>query len=305
MGFRSRFLLPALAALALPLSACSDGSGPSGDGTARVSVHLTDAPGDILAAVVTISEIYLQGSGGKTVLSSTPVTTDLTLLANATATLVDEVEIPEGTYSELRFVITGGYIEVEDGAGGSEIYATSPTYAGLPAGAQVDGELQMPSFGASGLKVQFDGAQTLSIGADEDLLVDFDVSQSFGKQAGNSGRWVMQPVVKGASLSQAGTVLVRLSLGTGVTLPNVGGNPVTLAAFKARVGTEELAFTDPDGDGIFEARFRFLLPGTYDVSLVLPAGLGATANLTLPVQVDLAAGETETVTIVLTGATAL
>jgi hypothetical protein len=28
--------------------------------------------------------------------------------------------------------------------------------------------------------------------------VDFDVAESFGKQAGQSGKWVMHPVLKGS-----------------------------------------------------------------------------------------------------------
>ena len=43
------------------LLACSDSSGP--EGTGRVSILLTDAPGDVLEAVVTIDQIYLVGGG--------------------------------------------------------------------------------------------------------------------------------------------------------------------------------------------------------------------------------------------------
>src|SRR5262245_29931953 len=136
---------------------CSDGNGPSGN--ARVTIRLTDAAGEVKAAVVTISEIVLQGgANGTVVLSSTPVTTDLVTLGNGTATLVDAATIDAGTYSELRFVITGGYVEVEGPGGQSQIYASSTDYAGLPAGATVTGNLQMPSLGSSGLKVQFANA---------------------------------------------------------------------------------------------------------------------------------------------------
>src|SRR6185437_2203526 len=132
------------------IAACSDSTA---SGSSKVSVLLTDAPGDVKAAVVTMSEIDLQGSGGTHVLMSTPVTTDLLTLAQSTAQLVNGAVVPAGNYEQLRFVITGGYIEVDNGDGTTSIYASSPTSSGLPSGAQVAGTLQMPSLAQSGIKV--------------------------------------------------------------------------------------------------------------------------------------------------------
>jgi hypothetical protein len=270
------------------LASCSDGNGPDG-GQARVSVLLTDAPGDVTAAVVTISEVYLQGgAGGRVVLSDAPITVDLTTLAQTATELVSDAAVEGGTYQELRFVISGGYLEVENGDGSTSIYASSPSYPGLPTGATVDGDLQMPSLAQSGLKVDFGAAIDLS--GETDLLVDFDVAQSFGKQAGQSGQWVMHPVIKGATLEAAATVTASIRLGGGVQLPSVGGSVLTLAAFKAKVGSEELAFGDPDADGVFTATFRFLLPGSYAVSIVGPAGITFTTSPTHPAAVTAEAG---------------
>ncbi|MGH7560676.1 MAG: DUF4382 domain-containing protein [Gemmatimonadales bacterium] len=290
----------------LAVAACGDTSGPEGgvDGP-RVTIQLTDAAGDIKAAVVTISEIFLQGSGNtKVTLSSIPVTTDLIDLANSTAVIVDEAVVPAGTYNDLRFVLSGGYIEVENASGGTDIYASSPTYSGLPPGAQVTGQLQMPSLGTSGLKVQIGNATTLSIGEDQDWLVDFDVSQSFGHQAGNSGMWVMHPVVKGAVISEAATFTASIALGTGVTLPVVGGTQVTLGQFKAELNGEQVTFTDPDGNGTFEAPFRFLLPGTYTLKILPPSGVTITTNPASPMQVTVGVGATVTQTVTIATATA-
>jgi len=44
-----------------------------------------------------------------------------------------------------------------------------------------------------------DGALTI-VGPQKILLVDFDVEQSFGQLAGQSGRWVMHPVVTGGEI---------------------------------------------------------------------------------------------------------
>ena len=285
--------------LALGLIGCSDDSGSEpNDLTTRVSLLLTDAPGDVQAAVVTISEVYLQGGpDGRTTLLDDPVTVNLIDLANEATEILSDKEVKQGTYDELRFVISGAYVEVQTETG-TEIFASSPTYEGLPQGAVVTGDLQMPSLGTSGLKVNFDEPLTFS-GEDETLLVDFDVSQSFGHQAGNSGKWVMHPVVKGASATQAATVTVSVSLAAGVTLPTT----TSLAAFKVKVGAEEMVLTDANADGTYEATFEFLLPGTYAVSLVLPAGLTIGTDPDLPINVELDEGEAATQSISITSVT--
>ena len=273
-----------LGLLPFAILACSDSSDGDGDGTGRVSIVLTDAPGNIRAAVVTIDEIYLQGSNGRTVLRDRDTTVNLLTLANDAATIVDQAIVPAGSYEQLRFVISGAYIEVEGDGGGSEIYATSPDYAGLPAGAVVTGELRAPSLGQSGLKVQLGGDDSFVVTEDAAIvLVDFDVSQSFGHQAGNSGRWVMHPVIKGATITTAATIVVNVALGSGVTLPDIGGNPTTLAAFNATVTnsgstTETLQLSDPESDGTWTATFNYLLPGTYSVGVTPPAGMTITTD---------------------------
>jgi len=302
--FRS-FLVASTLSLALT-SACSDSSGP---GTGTLSLRLTDAPGDVLAAVVTISEINLQGTGGTTVLSSSEVTTDLLTLSGSTATLLNGATVNAGTYSQLRFVITGAYIEVDNGDGTSSIYATSPTYPGLPAGAAVSGILQTPSFDTSGLKVTLPGDHlTITDGGETILLVDFDVSQSFGQQAGGSGQWVMHPVIVASDVTVSGSAQVNLSLDPSVTLPAPGGTQVTLADFSATLSngggfTRTVTFTDTDGDGTFTADFAFLAPGDYSLSLEVPAGVASLVTTpSMPQTVTVQAGATATQSISITGA---
>jgi hypothetical protein len=53
----------------------------------------------------------------------------------------------------------------------------------------------MPSFGTSGLKVKLPGDLLVVDDDDHVILVDFDAAQSFGQVAGNSGQWVMHPVI--------------------------------------------------------------------------------------------------------------
>ena len=305
--FRTLSRVVLAGALALPLAACNDSGGPNGDG--RVTLLLTDAPGDVLSAVVTMEQIYLQGENGRVVLRDEPVTTDLLTLAQDTYLLVDDAPVPEGRYGQLRFVISGGYIEVDDGAGGSDFYASSPDYAGLPAGVVPDGELRMPSYDASGFKVSLPGDLLDVDGTQRILLVDFDVARSFGQQAGSSGAWVLRPVVKATDVTFAATITAEVRLGDGVTLPQVGGQDVTLAQASVTLedgsgGSETLPLADTDGDGVFTATWPWLFPGNYSVAFVEPTGLDLTTDPAFPVAVSLAEGETATVAAVVTGAVA-
>lgn len=301
----------ALAALLVaPILGCSDSTSP---GSARLSILLKDAPGPIKGAVVTISEIYLQGEGGKLVLSNQATTTDLLTLANDTKTLVDNATIPTGTYSELRFVITGGYIEVQDDAACDPALTTCSTSiyasAGYATPSPAAGELQMPSFGQSGLKVTLPGGALTVTGDQKVLLVDFDVSQSFGQQAGASGQWTMHPVLTATDFALTGSVHASLGLGAGVTLPVVSGVPVTLADFSAVLTASDnsaltLPLTDGDGDGVFEADFRFLAPGSYQVSFTTAPNVQFTANPAVPLSVTVLSGQEASAAATVTSATA-
>jgi hypothetical protein len=287
------------------LSACSDGTA---SGSGKISLLLTDAPGDVKAAVVTISQIYLQGSSGRVVLRDTPVTTDLLTLAGTTAQLVDGAVVPSGNYSQLRFVVTGAYIQVENSDGSTSIYASSPNYAGLPQGAQVAGVLQMPSFGESGLKVDLPGGAVAINGDQKVLLVDFNVSQSFGHDAGASGQWVMHPVVKATDFQATGSVTVQLQKDPSLTMPTVGSSPLSLGDFRAVLTapdatTHQVVLTDANNDGVFEAQFPFLAPGTFTVDFTTPSGVSFTTTPSHPATVTVSTGQDATVSFTLTGAT--
>ncbi|HEX7090562.1 MAG TPA: DUF4382 domain-containing protein [Longimicrobiales bacterium] len=307
---RGRVLWTA-AVLALALAGCAEqevtavnGNGRPKGAPPRLTILLKDAPGDIVEAVVTISKVYLQGEQRVT-LRDEPVTTDLVELADSTLTLVDGEEVPPGAYGQLRFVITGGYIAVEGENGELRYFASSPNYEGLPEGVTATGKLHMPSYAQSGLKVEL--PEGFEVDGEETILVDFDVSQSFGHEAGKSGRWIMHPVIT-ASESEPPTttttsITVNAVLADTVTLPD----SVTLADFSARIedaagDTATLALADTDGDGTFSARFASVDPaaGPFQASLVGPAGLTFTTDPAAPVEVSVDAGEDASVTFTIT-----
>jgi hypothetical protein len=228
---RSTLLLP-LAALAL--AACGDSTG--GNGPAQLSIRLHDAPGDLADAWVKVDRIYLQGtssadstSGRVDLLTTQTGWLNLTDLTGSNfATLVSGVQVPAGSYSQLRFVVCEAYVVTKTGA----VYATSG--ATLPAGVTATGSLQVPSGCSSGLKVKLPGgAVSLESGATI-LSVDFDVSQSFGHQAGNSGKWVMHPVMTATEIGFSAGISGTVSLAAGVTLPTCGGAAVAITQFVPR-----------------------------------------------------------------------
>ncbi len=306
-----RFSRLATLVLALGVVACSDNvtSPKHNQQTTRIgtgsgfTLLLTDAPGDFKSAVVTISKITLQGTGGSVTLLSTPVTVDLIQLQNQVASIVRGLNIPAGSYSQLRLVLSGGFIQVET-SHGVETFAT-PGFT-LPAGVTPTGTLMMPSMEQSGLKIDLPGGK-LDVGTDETIvMIDFNAHDSFGHEAGNSGRWIMHPVIKATNVTFGGNVLAQLQLGQGVTLPTLNGTPLTLGNFAA-VLTPAAGGT-PDTlpltlvNGVFQALFKGLMPGQYLLSFVSPTGLFTTFSPLLPIPVTVAQKMTTTQPVTLTSA---
>lgn len=226
MSVRSRSLvLPALAGTLL-LGACEGSPGSLEPGGARLTVQLTDAPGDLREARVKLGKVVLQGretgdstSGRQEFTVAAGDWIDLLALSGGKLQeLVGGAEVQPGTYSQLRLVVDGAYVVTRDG----RVFATPG--AALPAGTVADGELVCPSCGQSGFKVKFPGG--IQVQDATTLVVDFDVNQSFGHEAGKSGKYVLKPVLIGARKS-GGTVLGSIAgtvaLAQGVTIPACGG----------------------------------------------------------------------------------
>ena len=123
----------------------------------------------------------------------------------------------------------------------------------------------------------------------------------FGRLVGNSDRWVMNPVIRGAEISNAAAVDVSLSAGD-VTLPDGFSLGQFSATLLPAVGdSSRVTFTDGDGDGVFGVSFEFLMPGDgpFDVRLNGPTDLDFEVSPGTPVTVAPVAGETSVVDWVL------
>lgn len=304
MMFRKRVaFVGAFVLAAAGAAACSDGGGGgTGSQAPRLTIRLTDAPGDLSEAWVEIERIVLVGDGGQVTLrdNSTGLV-DLLTLRNSVAELVQDAVVPAGSYSELRFVIGDAYVKTKSG----QVFATSG--ATLPAGVTPTGTLKCPSCSQSGLKVKLPGALALQEGA-RILVVDFDASASFGREAGASGQWVMHPVLHATDVQLAGEIAGTVSLATGVTLPaTCGGSAVAITQFvpKAVAGADSISGA-VEASGAY--RIRYVTPGTYAMGQA-PALTFANGDSLIfvstptPASVTVASGQTATANYSVTAAT--
>lgn len=288
-------IMAAMTALAVAAVGCD--SDPAANDTARVSVQLTDAPGDLASASVEIVEVYLQSGAddgpedGRVSLFSGSRTFDLLDLQNGVTEELSDVVVPAGSYSQLRLVV--GEATITTGSGAT--YSTA------------DNTLQCPSCAQSGFKIKLPGG-TVDLENDAQiLLIDFDVAQSFGHAAGQSGRWVMHPVMTATELETSGVIEGSVALAEGVTLPVCGGSQTDLTDFVATAAAGEIVlsgFTTAEG----AVRFPFVAPGSYAMGFAETVDFDNSETLTFagtvsPQSVTVSSGSSSTVGYTITSAT--
>jgi hypothetical protein len=253
---------------AVVLGACDDnGSGPDGG---RLTIQLTDAPAaDIKEAFIQIEKFILIGTPNDTSASGRiefePDDDDfidlLQLTGGKVMEIVDAADVPEGTYSELRVVLSEGYVRLKDG----RVFATAG--ADVPDSTDVDGELKCPSCAQSGFKVKFQGSG-FTVSDNSTVLLDFDVAQSFGHEAGNSGKFIMKPVLRAtAQTVLLGRIRGSVTLAGGVTIPTCGTTTNNVTVFKpiaVMAGDTLTGVTDTTG----VYRITGVVPGTYTLGSV-------------------------------------
>jgi hypothetical protein len=297
-----------------------DGADPDPDpGVTTFSVYLTDNPGEVADVWVAITDVNLVGQGQPVPLLEEPTELiNLMELRNTSMLLIDEEEVEPGTYSQLRFVIDAAVLETV----GGQVYTYG--WGEHPGGLESTGELHCPSCGQSGLKVNFAGGLVIEEGPNA-ALVDFDVAQSFGRQAGQSGRWVMRPLIQGVMVDPdvpepeggliEGEVQLATVEGTPIQIPACAGEERGLEDFTPMATSTELV--DGEGDpfvfagsttaaGLFE--IAVLHEGEYElgyqgVMVYEDAELHWEAEVS-PTEVDVLAGGTASgVVYTITGAT--
>lgn len=265
---------------ALFAGACDDGTNvqdPSNlqsTGPATVRVLLTDDPSAYIAAAevdIGAVELIPSDDSGHVMLSDDGTDGFVNLLdfQEAATTQIAEAEVDAGSYSQLRLVVEAARVQLAEGY----TFRDGSTEKDLkvPSGAQTGIKLNLhPADGEDG-PVEIIPGETV-------LVLDFDVSQSFVLQgnfetpAGVHGvifKPTIRVAVEDVAASISGTVSTELE-GVSVEGLTVRAEPTdggTVEGYQSQTGT---AVTDENGDyTIF-----FLVPGSYDVSVDLEAGLG-------------------------------
>lgn len=216
------------------MSACSEDT-EEVNGTARVQVRLTDAPGDYEEVNIEIMDVQVNPEDDEEGwVSLDSVNTGVYNLLQLTAgldTLLGTAILPAGHMGQLRLILGNNNAVVENGN----------TH-----------NLTTPSAQQSGLKLQIN--TELVAGATYQVLLDFDAAKSVVK-AGNSGKYILKPVIRTIVEAQTGSI--------GGTL-----QPATTGAVIFAINGQDSVSTFASDEGRF--LLRGLPAGDYNV-LVQPA----------------------------------
>jgi hypothetical protein len=275
-----RKALVAIAAVPIALSACGESVGVPQN--ARVQILLTDAPSDYVGeAFVDIGAVELlpSGEGDRIVLSEDGTDGPINLLdlQGLTTEVLADVDIPAGTYHQLRLFVESASVtladgyEFRDGSTESDLRVPSGAQSGIKLRLRPDAESDMGEGDGDGEGgVEIAGGETI-------LVVDFDVNQSFRIQGnpntpaginGVSFRPTLRVVVQDLAGSMAGTVSTSLqdTPVEGLVVSAETVDPGDDEEFQSRVAT---AVTDSVGG----YTIHFLAPGTYTVTVAAGEGL--------------------------------
>ena len=172
-----------------------------------------------------------------------PLRVDLLTLTNGTLVPLGQVQLPAGTYTQLRLVLAGNTA--------SDPYANAVKPTGGPMV-----PLTTPSAQQSGLKMNVD--ITVPAGQEADFAIDFDACRSFVK-AGKSGKVLLKPVLSVLPiLSPAGQRI------QGWLHPSLAGAGATVSV---QTNGEVVRATPPMLDGGGNLKFElYPVPiGTYNL----------------------------------------
>lgn len=259
-----------LSLIGLLLGGCA-GLTDDAAGSNRVTVLLTDAPAaEATHLDVTFGRVDLvpeEGTGGGvvTVYDGDPVTIDVLSLTNGTTQeLGQAVEAPDGTYGQVRFIVESATLRFCDDA---EPPACEDFDVFVPSGAQ------------TGIKVDVEPPLVLAAGANQTLIVDFDVERAIVETPPGSGNYLLKPTALRA-ISEAGAIAGSVVDAEGDPLE--GARIEVYPAGAAQTEENLVVATSSEADGSFA--FIALLPGAYDL-LVRLDGYEDVSVIDVPVEV--------------------
>jgi hypothetical protein len=249
--FMKKILLPVvlLCASIFSLQSCKKDKDDTtnNNGTAKVSMRLTDGPAAYDHVYIDIQQVVvtMEGSAAVTVVPIRPGIYDLLDFSNGVDTLLAEATVPAGKVSQIRLVLGSNNSVVVDGT----------SYP-----------MSTPSAQESGLKLNL--KETLVANGVYTFWLDFDAGKSI-VQTGN-GAYKLKPVIRAYSELTNGKI-------KGYILPLNA-----MATVYAIQGTDTLSAI-PDANGYF--MFGGMAEGSYTI-WVEPGILGLQAYTMTSVQVS-------------------
>lgn len=254
------------------LAACGSSGGPDEEKIGLVTIGITDAPVDeVSAVVVEFTGVTLKPSSGDEIIITfdAPKNFDLlTLTGGLTAELLQETEVPVGTYNWVRLAVNAEFDSVFD------------SWAMTPAG-QV--ELRVPSGGNSGLKLV--SGFTVTQNQSTNLVIDWDLRKALTDPLGQPG-FHLRPALRVTDLASYGALTgtlaealvtdesctndLALDTGNAVYLYN---DVVNVPADIGDVVTEPFATAtvSQNVDGVYVYEVNFLSVGKYTAAFTCQA----------------------------------
>jgi uncharacterized repeat protein (TIGR02059 family) len=241
-----KILITLLAAVAI-MSGCNKNetiTNTTQGGPGKLSVKITDAPfniNSVESAEITISKVEIRkvGDADETFieLPMDPVTIDVFQLRNGLTDELVNLEVPQGDYDQVRLYVDEATLTLKDPA---ESF-----------------NMKVPSGAQTGIKVFISPVIHVEGGISAELVLDFDLANSFvmrGKDAHNG--FIFKPVIRAVNNSIAGRI-------EGIVTDNsqVGIENATVTLLNGTTVTST-ALTDVTGHYAFTA----LPPATYSLA---------------------------------------
>ncbi|WP_373057406.1 DUF4382 domain-containing protein [Zunongwangia sp. H14] len=178
-----------LSLIAFTMFSCSEDDDNANEGTAHVTVSMTDAPGDYDGVLIDVEDVMIksdmdgeEGEGWESIGDVNTGIYDLLELTGGVSQLLADVELPAGYLGQIRLVLGTD----------NSIVVNGESYA-----------MATPSAQQSGLKLNVN--QELEAGEQYSFLLDFDVDESVVPQGGNGG-YNLKPVIRVAAEEGASTI---------------------------------------------------------------------------------------------------
>ncbi|MCP9199176.1 DUF4382 domain-containing protein [Gramella sp. GC03-9] len=247
------------------MSCSDDDSNGTGEGTASLTVRMTDAPGDYDAVHVDVQDVQIkiegvtegevegevEGDGWVSLENVQTGVYDLLTLTGGVTQMLADTEVSAGYVSEMRLIL------------GTENSVT------------VNGEkkpLNTPSAQQSGLKLKIN--QDFEAGENYAYILDFDVDESI-VTTGNGG-YILKPVIRVNAEANAGVVV-------GTVIDPVGlETNIQHTVSLTGEGVNISAYTDSEGNFSLNG----VPAGTYDLVVTPEADAGISVFTITDVEVE-------------------